>query len=66
MTKVLTEEEHAEFLVALRILASKAEDNTSEPEYDHIKADQLICKMLEQMGYRDIVEMYNRIPKWYS
>lgn len=39
-------------------------------EYDkecaHIDADALMCDVLEQFGYKDGVEVFKNMPRWYS
>ena len=40
-------------------------DNYTE-ESAHIDADNIICDLLKDLGYEDIVKIYNKIPKWYS
>ena len=35
-------------------------------EVTHIKADGLLCEMLIELGYKDIVDAYNGINKWYA
>ena len=34
-------------------------------ESDHDEADNLLCDLLEELGYTEIVEMYGKLPKWY-
>ena len=35
----------------------------SEP---HIRADEILCGLLVELGHKDIVEVYKGIKKWYS
>jgi hypothetical protein len=35
-------------------------------EVSHYKADQIICKLLDDLGYNDVVKEYNKISKWYA
>ena len=35
-------------------------------ETDHIEADEILCKILLELGYDEIVEAYNQVGKWYS
>mgnify|MGYP001161875776 CR=1 FL=1 len=32
----------------------------------HIKADDLLCEVLTQLGYEKGIEIYDRIYKWYE
>ena len=38
----------------------------STPEYDHIDADELMCELLENLGYREGVRYFKEMEKWYS
>ena len=35
-------------------------------ELSHYEADQIICKLLDDLGYNDVVKEYNEISKWYA
>jgi len=35
-------------------------------EEAHIDADDLMCKILKDLGYTKGVEIFERMPKWYS
>lgn len=35
-------------------------------EMEHIVADNLLCQMLIELGYEDIVSEYNKVNKWYA
>ena len=35
-------------------------------ENNHIEADNLLCRLLEELGFVEIVEEYIKLPKWYS
>lgn len=37
-----------------------------DTECSHIDADDILCEMLEDLGYGEIVEMYREIDKWYA
>ena len=38
----------------------------STPEYNHIDADELMCELLESLGYREGVRYFKEMEKWYS
>ncbi len=43
------------------------DDKKLDPEQVHCRADGLLCKFLENLGYLDIVKVYDAIePKWYA
>ena len=37
-----------------------------DKEKAHVDADDILCEILVKLGYEDIVEIYNRIEKWYA
>ena len=39
---------------------------SDDTEYAHIQADNILCDILENLGYKDIVDAYNDIPKYYA
>jgi transposase len=32
----------------------------------HRMADDVLCRLLHSLGYRDVVGEYNRVGKWYD
>ena len=57
-----------ELKAAMITLVEFQHDNplTNDPEINHEKADKILCDILEELGYSDVVENFNRIQKWYS
>lgn len=37
-----------------------------ETEYSHIEADNILCELLEKLGYTELIETYQKLDKWYS
>ena len=37
-----------------------------EEETAHRQADIVLCDLLETLGYKEVVEAYDRIDKWYA
>ena len=35
-------------------------------EKAHGKADDILCEALKQLGYNELVELYEKVEKWYS
>ncbi len=35
-------------------------------EVCHREADDLLCTILEHLGYADVVKAYNKVGKWYA
>lgn len=46
-----------------KMLEIFANDDT---ESNHIKADQLLCEVLAQLGYEKGVTIFENAPKWYA
>lgn len=42
------------------------EECDGDQEVAHIKADDLLCKVLTELGYPRLVEEYENICKWYA
>ena len=49
------------YLARLKTIAEE-----TDIEDAHIEADQILCDILDMLGYHDIVEAYNSIEKWYA
>ena len=39
---------------------------TLDTEMAHCNADSVLCNLLEELGYGEVVEVYNEIDKWYE
>lgn len=37
-----------------------------DKERRHGAMDDLLCKLLSELGYQDGVDVFNRVDKWYS
>ena len=35
-------------------------------EYQHIKADKLMCELLRSLGYGDGVDVFDKEQRWYA
>lgn len=51
-------EEYLERLKELKLL--------NDPEIAHEKADKVLLELLVDLDYKDIVEAYREIERWYS
>ena len=40
--------------------------NDCDTETRHIAADDILCAVLEKLGYTHLVELYNEVDKWYA
>lgn len=43
-----------------------AQENFRDVESAHVDADQVLCDLLEALGYKQIVEEYDKVKKWYA
>ena len=48
------------------ILDAKEIIEEGDTESSHINLDNLLCDVLESLGYEALVKVYNSAPKWYS
>ena len=39
---------------------------SDDTESAHVQADRILCDILLQLGYTDIIEEYHQIGKWYA
>lgn len=40
--------------------------NNNYPETTHVEMDELMCKLLCELGYKKGVEVFEKTEKWYS
>lgn len=39
---------------------------TGDPEVDHPEADNALKLFLLELGYKDLVDIYEKVSKWYA
>lgn len=44
----------------------KAAQQNEDVESAHAEADQVLCDLLEAIGFKAIVREYKEVPKWYA
>jgi len=44
----------------------KVEQVSRDTEVAHINADEVLCDLLESLGYEDVVAEYQKIDKWHA
>ena len=52
---------HPSYLERLKEL-----EHSGDPEYAHGEADDVLCDILKYLGFEEIVEAYDKVPKWYA
>lgn len=40
--------------------------NGSDFEAGHSRADDILCELLKDIGYEDIVEAFKKVGRWYA
>ena len=60
---MITPEEFAE---QMKLFATSENKYGHDTEMAHIQADEFMCITLELLGYRDGVEIFRNMPKWYA
>lgn|GEM_PF-6303208 len=54
---------HQKSLARLEELVNK---KYPDEEEDHINADVILCEMLDALGYKDLINTWDKVKKWYS
>lgn len=68
----MTEERRKELLERLKNVTEKEYYQGSKfgPYGDredwHAEADNILCELLDELGYHDFVEAFEEVPKWYA
>jgi len=52
--------------IAIATRGMKAIAELYEPEEAHVVADRLLCDVLRRLGYRELVDIYTSMNKWYA
>ena len=42
------------------------QQNNEDIEVAHSNADSILCRLLESLGYSDVVREYYKVEKWYA
>lgn len=48
------------------IEALKQVQKNTDPESAHPKADEVLCDLLNSLGYADVVAEYENVRRWYA
>ena len=40
--------------------------NNDDYESSHVTADDILCELLDELGYTDLIKVFNELPKWYA
>lgn len=43
-----------------------ADNNDDDIEARHVEMDDLMCEILKEMGFNELVEIFNETEKWYA
>jgi len=44
----------------------KINTKDGDTEDYHIAADKLLCELLIELGYKEVVDEFNKLGKWYA
>ena len=44
----------------------KALAKNGDPEAAHGDADKILCELLIMLGYKEVIDAYSKIEKWYA
>jgi hypothetical protein len=50
----------------LKALPQEDWTNGDDFEAGHAKADDILCQLLESLGYQDVVEAFKKVGRWYA
>ena len=53
----------AKYITEMSMIADESRGHT---ESAHIKADELLCTILKDIGLSEVAEEFDRCEKWYS
>jgi len=48
------------------IRAMKECIDNGDTEVAHGNADDLLCNLLVELGYKKVIDVYNEVDKWYA
>ncbi len=53
-------------IIELKTELAMIASHNSDTEQGHIRGDEILCEILELLGHEEVVELYNKIDKWYA
>lgn len=54
------------YLNRMKEVKQKYEVEADDTEVAHCLADEVLCDLLESLGYVELVEEFNNLEKWYA
>lgn len=42
------------------------ETHNGDIEWQHVEADNILCKALEELGQNELVKLFYKVSKWYA
>jgi hypothetical protein len=39
---------------------------SGDEEHDHLEADEILCNLLSDLGYTELVSEFRKLDKWYA
>lgn len=50
----------------LVLIMLKEQQSNGDTEMAHSNADDILCDFLIYLGYKDVVDEYRKVSKWYA
>lgn len=51
---------------AIARLIDIQKNSNDDPEIAHSEADKVLCELITALGFKDVVEEWAKIKKWYA
>lgn len=61
MSKRTKQQRIEDYVKKMQAIASDYDCETA-----HADADTLLCELLIELGYKQVVDIYNKVCKWYA
>lgn len=62
----MTQEEDRRSRIADYVAEIERQCMFGDAEADHSRADDLLCELLAELGYQEVVEAWRKVDKWYA
>lgn len=62
----MTEEEDREIRIKDYVAEIERQCMFGDSEADHYRADSLLCELLAEIGYGEVVKAWEKVGKWYA
>ena len=63
MAKRITKKQREKWLKRMQQVV---DDSDRDPEKSHGDGDALLCEVLDELGYKDLTELFWKSSRWYA